>query len=305
MSAVVGSSEKAVPYVELSIITIATALVPIGINYFKAYVEKIPWLYRLAWGLAFLLNVATVSIPGRFDDQQSNGNKGIASWKTVFAPAPYAFAIWGVIYLGELLLTIYSGLIGTPVQALRRASTFWIAGNMFQSLWCSCFRPKFRSALWLPSTHLALAALSFYMVNAAIFSGLNKSHFFSQENMLLLVLRAPIALHAGWLSAATLLNLNAWASVSLLPIGKQIGLAFASSYFAFAVGVIMTFWLADPLIPLTLAWALEAVAYETRTNCQVNLSQETKEALFFTEGFLAKALIGTAVFVPLARSKLF
>ena len=52
--------------------------------------------------VGFLINIVSVSIPGRFDSDVDPTNMTFP-WPTLFAPAGFAFAIWGVIYLGELL----------------------------------------------------------------------------------------------------------------------------------------------------------------------------------------------------------
>ena len=90
-------------------------------------------------------------------------------WKSAFAPSGWAFAIWGIIYLGELLTTLYIAFApsgwngdhtaitkvmkkpgaffgaylattevvdpGAPcgfLEGVKRASIFWAAGNLFQ-----------------------------------------------------------------------------------------------------------------------------------------------------------------------------
>lgn len=45
--------------------------------------------------LAFVLNVATVSLPGRFD---SNAEDMSMPWPTIFSPAGFTFAIWCVLH---------------------------------------------------------------------------------------------------------------------------------------------------------------------------------------------------------------
>ena len=49
------------------------------------------------------INVITVSIPGRFDSDVEATSNMAFPWPTLLAPAGYAFAIWGVIYVGEVM----------------------------------------------------------------------------------------------------------------------------------------------------------------------------------------------------------
>jgi hypothetical protein len=125
------------------------------------------------------------------------------------------------------------------------------------------------------------------------------------EKTSLILMRSPISLHAGWLCAATLLNLNGWAAVSKLTLGTQVAIGFASAYIAAIVGAYVSVTRGDPLVALTVAWALAALASQTRTQSQVkDLPASTAEALSVTEKFLSNVLVGTAVVAP-TISKMF
>ena len=109
------------------------------------------------------MNLFTVQLPGRFDSNASmeSKNKTILTFAPIFAPAGRAFAIWGVIYLGEILLFL-SVSVGTNFLhrdyidkhhiTLGRASA-----NIIQSLWCFSFRDTFQKVLWLPTLKLLQA----------------------------------------------------------------------------------------------------------------------------------------------------
>lgn len=286
-----------IPYVKLSGVILGTVGIPGLIYFFKEQLfHKFPWSFRVAWTLSFLCNVIFVSIPGRFDGvADADINIG---WETVFAPAGYAFAIWGMIYLGELLITLYTGLYGIPDHPLRDATIWWTFGNIFQSLWCAAFRPQFKSFLWLPSSLLGLAAISLFKVHDVLTNSILDSSQSLWTKIGLTAFRAPVSLHAGWLAAATLLNLNGWAAMSQISMGSQVALAFGSSYIAFILGLFIAIRQRDPLVALTVAWALGAIAYQTKEKSKLNLSAETKEALVKTEGFLAKVLVSAALGIP-------
>lgn len=234
---------------------------------------------RTLWAAAFALNLFTVSLPGRFDGQavelqkQKDAAKSpeeikkIESempWVTLFEPAPWAFAIWGVIYSSELLLTAFVTIFGhMQASMIEKATPYWLAGNMFQSLWCLCFRPSFRKVLWLPMMFLALASTSFFAAHREITLLITASKTPFMGKFGLLLCRFPLALHAAWLAAATVLNLNAWISVSNASTAFQVPVAYLSGLIAFAVGGLMTVFSGDPWIALTAAWALSAVRSRT------------------------------------------
>ena len=109
--------------------------------------------------VGFLINIVSVSIPGRFDSDVDPTNMTFP-WPTLFAPAGFAFAIWGVIYLGELLgmgLLVTSPTMATAAAPASRA---WACANIAQALWCMSFRPWALSRLWLSSACLAATAAS-------------------------------------------------------------------------------------------------------------------------------------------------
>jgi hypothetical protein len=278
---------------------LALSAVPIAVALINKEIKPSSYLYRIFWAAAFIVNLITVSIPGRFDGNVSaSSGKVEFPWNTVFAPAPWAFAIWGVIYLGETIMVSYIGALGTPVQALKNAAPYWVAGNLFQAVWTFLFRQKFKGLLWLPMTALALGSASLFgahgELTAAIIPSLN-----IWDKVRLIALRSPISLHASWLTAAALLNLNAWVSLSGATLGFQVAVGFASAYFAAIAGAVIAVRRGDPLVALVIAWALAALSSQTTLKCQVAaLPASTVEALALTEKVLSNILIGTAFVAP-------
>ena len=61
---------------------------------------------RRPYALALAINVVAVAIDGRFDSENlldSEGQMTMLPWPTLLSPAGFAFAIWGLIYVGELV----------------------------------------------------------------------------------------------------------------------------------------------------------------------------------------------------------
>jgi len=214
---------------------------------------------------------------------------------------------------------LYVGLVGKPFDAIRKSSIYWGAGNLFQSIWCLAFRPKFKQSLWLPMSLLASGAVSLFFCHYELSKGIEAlwlpdlfatnmslSRFLGFENLWkkigLLLVRWPISLHASWLTAASLLNLNAWAAVSNISMGDQVAIGFFSSYFATIAGSILSYKLGDPFIALTVAWALAALSAQTKKGCQVDLPIDTIDALARTEQMLSNGLIGLSLIVFFKKS---
>jgi len=255
------SSPATMPILKSSAFLALGFAIPLLAYYVERFVSKHPSAFRLVWLGAFVSNVIAVSIPGRFDQMQQSG-KPWQPWKTYFEPAGWAFAIWGVIYLGELLLTAYTTVLGAPADVFRAAAPFWLAGNLFQCLWCFTFRPEFRSGLWLPASFLAGGAASVlgaHRVFTSAIMTLGPQHSLN-EKLLLLVCRFPLALHGTWLAAATLLNVNGWAAVGPSTVPFQLAVAFTSAFIAFSIAGAVTWQTKDVFIAATAAWALAALA---------------------------------------------
>jgi hypothetical protein len=107
-------------------------------------------------------------------------------------PAGYAFAIWGVIY-------IWLGVLAVTGATLRRADTGWQAVHLPLTL---SLGP---GALWLwlaGVSALGATVLIFWMLAFALWALLRAP---SQDRWLL---QAPVALYAGWLTAAAHVSLG-------------------------------------------------------------------------------------------------
>ena len=289
------SADSSSTLIQLKVLltTIAIAAIPSIVLYCQKNLLMAPWLYRAVWVGAFIINVVTVSIPGRFDGQTDSAGKVIFPWRTLFEPSGWAFAIWGVIYSCELLVSAYVGAIGNPTSPLQQTLPYWLAGNLFQSLWCFCFRPQFKRYLWLPTSCLALAALSLGLGHNALTVAIDSAHVGSR--LPLLLIRFPFALHTGWLAAATLLNLNGWIVLADQSLPMQISIAYLSAYIGAAVGAALSIRSGDPFLGLTVAWALLAVSVRTDQKLgerPLLADADTQLSLSMTERALS-ILVGT------------
>ena len=297
---IIGYAEKN-PHIVIGLVALTS--IPFLLSLTNTKIQKSAFLYRVVFVLTFLVNLVTVQIPGRIDSTvvktTKNGKKVITyPWDSLFAPAGWAFIIWGVIYMGELLVTAQVAAFGKPVAALKKATVFWAAGNLFQSLWCFVFRPQFKEALWFPMLCLASASASLFVVHSEI-TKIIYPWSSIWEKVGLIALRSPISLHATWLTAAALLNLNGWASVAKTTIATQTSVAFFSAYLAVAAGGFFAVTRGDPLIALTVAWALAALSDRTLTDGTARVKKHQKnaapmevvEALALTEDTLSKVMI--------------
>ena len=292
--------------VQISVVAMVFAhlAMPAMISKVESIVAERDDYVKWIWSTAFFINVFSVSQPGRSDGKVKDGQADTL-FETIFSPASYAFAIWGVIYIGQALQTAYvASALDLTTQfgaTIRNATPYWVAANLFQSFWCVTFRPQFASYQWLPTLSLFLSFLSQLKVvdiqsNQVIGSFANSgANNFSWEYLAPTLARFPNSLHAGWLAAATLLNLNGYVARLARPLGDQVALAFASSYAGFALGAFFSYRHRDPWFGGTIAWALRALAVNTKKQTTPDVGIPCREALASTQWLLAAALVVLSV----------
>ena len=276
---------------------------------------------RLLFIASYMLNVIVVSIPGRFDSQTQRVDKDgkpLVPWTTVFAPAPWAFAIWGIIYLGEMLVSLYGVLIGSPINLFQQILPYWMAGNLFQCLWCLIFRLKFINFMFIPFLLLGLSAGSYigahniltkFIKDTPILFGsscvfdyncIRKfTDIFTNEQfrnkVLFTLLRFPISLHCTWLLAASLLNFNGYITLSKrFTLQSQVNISLLSSLAASIAGASLSYWTGDPFVAFTVAWALAAISAQSKNinkNKSIDIAPKSKESLVDLNNYLSKSLI--------------
>jgi hypothetical protein len=74
------------------------------------------------------------------------------------------------------------------------------------------------------------------------------------------LVRWPVALHFGWISAASLVNLNNWLARAAAPLRTRELFSLGSVATAVAAAAYVTYSTRDPIFAAVIAWALAAVA---------------------------------------------
>ena len=164
-------------------------------------------------------------------------------------PAGYAFSIWGPIYLWLLVHALY-GLVKRSDMALWDAPRWPLTGSLVIG------------AAWLPvaqTAPLPATAMIWAMLALALLALLRTPA--EAERWLL---RAPVALYAGWLTAAS------WVALALAGAGYGVGQAAGLGETGWAwiglSGALVTALAvtrlvqAVPLYTLGVVWALVGVA---------------------------------------------
>ena len=158
-------------------------------------------------------------------------------------PAGWAFSIWGLIY-GWLIVSAVFGLWQRRADAGWNAARLPLIGCLaVGSLWLPVANA---SAIWATILILVMAALA---VAATIAAPRSDRWLF----------QAPVAILAGWLTAASFVSIGATAAGYGI-VTDSLGWAWICIIAALAVGLALQRVLARaPEYGLTLAWALSGI----------------------------------------------
>lgn len=165
-------------------------------------------------------------------------------------PSGYAFVIWSLIYLGLLAFSIYQAL---PVNSARYAKirTVYILNCAANCLWIY---------LWHYEQILASLAAMFVLLGTLVFINIKLQKTETAAEYWLA--RVPFGVYFGWITVAAILNFT----VALVYLGVQTSdstssiLASILIFVATLLGIIIRFKLVSVVYPLTIAWALTAIA---------------------------------------------
>lgn len=195
-----------------------------------------------------------------------------AKYHTLITPAGYAFAIWGLIFLGLLAFAVYQGLGSQQTNPRFRAIGWWVVLNAF----CN--------AAWSPLFNNELIGVALLVILVMLFSLVVIEQRLLEKRPLPVVptdpdatlpesaaspaetwlARIPFSVYFGWLTIATILNIavylkatnfntmelddQTWA-IGVLIVGLVVGAVVFNRYRSVA-------------FILVFAWAYAAIAVE-------------------------------------------
>jgi Caspase domain len=219
--------------------------------------------------LAYLANAAVtygVGALGLFGTA-TNGELS-ETYQTLVTPVGWAFGIWAIIFILQLIWAIAQLVVPSlrgAVLVRNGVGWYYIGVCLAQIGWTIAFSYEI---IWL--SLVAMLSILFFLIRIVV------AQYNVQRTVSLCeywLLKFPFAIHAGWILAASFVNLN------VLFVDLEFG-ADAQYYAALAsltaVLVIAGFVLAYPtppelVIPLVLAWATVRILCERDTSCQLSL----------------------------------
>jgi hypothetical protein len=168
-----------------------------------------------------------------------------------FVPAGYVFSIWGIIYLGLLLYTVYQAL---PAQKDNR-----ILDKLAPAYWIS----SIANVAWIFLWHYEVFEITLIAMIAILVSLLLIYVQLKDVNgPMKWLVRFPFSIYLGWISVATIAN----ASQLLYYIGWQ-GFGLPGSIWAIIMisvatilGLVMSWLENDLFYNLVLVWAFIGIS---------------------------------------------
>jgi hypothetical protein len=170
-------------------------------------------------------------------------------------PANYAFAIWGVIYLGLISFGVYQFL---PDQRqnpyLRREGYFLVLASIAQIAWVFLFEYQLFTLSVVAMLFILVALIGMYLR-----LGISLERVSRVKKWLVQI---PLSIYLGWISVATIVNVAStldylgWNGWGISPqIWTVILLVVAA-----AIAATITLKRADIAYPSVIIWAFVAIA---------------------------------------------
>ncbi|MEK7725074.1 MAG: TspO/MBR family protein [Acidobacteriota bacterium] len=199
---------------------------------------------------------------------------------TFLTPAGYAFAIWGWIYLGLIIFSVYQAL-PSKLEKFDKMRTLYLI---------SCLL----NCLWLYFWHQEQITISLFVILTLLASLAFINLSLERENNLLA--RFVFGIYFGWVTVASVVN----TTIALVYLGvkttDETGIWLASGLIVVAtgIGIFLRHKLPNIAYPLAIAWAITAIA----------VKQSGKTPIVFIAGVCVIALLISALsFVVTAENR--
>ncbi len=192
-------------------------------------------------------------------------------YPTFITPAGYAFAIWGLIYLGVIAFTIYQ-LFAAKSKHLDGIRSLFILSCAANIGWLYAWHNQYLG--------LSLIAMLVLLSSLVL---INLQTRGCKQTADIWFVKAPFSIYFGWVSIATVLNVSIYLISTGITVNDSTSSIIGSVLLitVTVIGVIIREKLNIALYPVTLAWAIAAIA----------VKQSGKTAIVFTCAFCVMALI--------------
>ena len=182
-----------------------------------------------------------------------------AKYPTVLTPAGYAFTIWGIIYLGLIVFSIYQ-LLPANILRFRSSRSIYIVSCVLNCAWIF-FWHRDQIGVCLILICGLLVTLLLININFKMPDSLRTA----------MVTKAPFGLYFGWVTCAAIVNFAVFLAYSGVNMSGRMSAIFGSACIVFAAGLAMVVrWkLTNYLYAVAVAWALTAIAVKQSGNTAI------------------------------------
>ena len=183
-------------------------------------------------------------------------------YPTVLTPAPYAFTIWSLIYLGMMAFSIYQ-LLPANIERFRNVRSIYIFSCVLNCAWIYSWH-RDQIGICLAIILALLVTLLFINIKFKAPDSLRAS----------LVTKAPFGMYFGWVTCAAIVNFAIFLTYSGVNMSARTSSIFGCLciVFAAALAVVVRWKLTNYLYSLAVAWALTAIAVKQSGNTPIVLA---------------------------------
>jgi hypothetical protein len=167
---------------------------------------------------------------------------------TILTPADYAFSIWSLISMGLLAFSVYQ-VLPKNLERFRNVRSVYILSCVLNCAWIFYWNRE-QIGICLVIILMLLGALAFI--------SLRLKNTDSMADYWLA--KAPFGLYAGWVTAASVVNLMVFLAAMDVETSTSAGVGVVLVILATILGIAGRVILGSYLFPLAIAWALTAIA---------------------------------------------
>jgi len=179
----------------------------------------------------------------------------------LITPANYAFAIWGLIYLGLIAYGIYQlrpTVHGNPT--MRRVNFLLIVACLAQIAWVYLFTLRL---FWFSVVAMLIILLA--LIGAYLQLNIGREQASRQRRWLAHI---PFSIYLGWISVATIVNIasalyiSGWDGWGISAVGWTVVMLVVGA----VIGAIVAIQRADVAFTLVFIWAYVAISMRQLDN---------------------------------------
>ena len=257
-----------------------------------------PTLYNVANLVGFIANVVITFGFGLWGwaDRPTNGDLS-AKYQTIVTPSGTAFSIWSLIFIAQAMWVVMQWVVPSQRQAsgIQAVGLMYFFACLAQCGWTLAFTWEI---IWL-SLVFMYAILGF--LGWSVYKLETRGEDQTKNWKSYFIHQFPLAIHCGWIMAASVVNTN----VVLVAYGASVSAQLGMASFTLAVLLLAGFAVLlksnELTIPCVLAWALGWVYNELANKPLPSITERFTATQI--QGIQYTAIAGTGVLLVLVLAR--